>query len=157
MRNTIIYILLIITLLPCVASCTRGERDYSSWTELPASGWAYGASIRLWPLDTTLRYNDSLVHRPLLLGLTHANDYAYSNVWLEVTYESDRLRYRDTVNIRLSDIYGRWLGSGFGSGYQREVELSPGADIDLRRPVIVRHIMRLDTLRGIEHIGISVK
>ena len=57
----------------------------------------------------------------------------------------------------LADIYGRWLGSGFGSSYQREITLKPRADIDLTRPVDVRHIMRLDTLRNIERIGITVE
>lgn len=138
-------------------SCHRGKRDYSAWVELPAKGWAYGDTVSLQPLDTGLYDNDTLVRRPLYLGLSHDNDYEYSNIWLEVTYRSGRLMYRDTLNIRLCDVYGRWLGSGFGPGYQQEVMLTPRADLDLTLPVTVRHIMRVDTLRGIDRIGIAIK
>ncbi len=139
-----------------VASCGRGERDYSRWENLPVEGWAYGDTVSLVPIDSTLPGNDSLVHRPLRLGLAHSNDYPYSNLWLEVTYTGESYMYRDTVNVTLADVYGRWLGSGFGANYQHEVMLNPRADIDLTRPVTVRHIMRVDTLRGLDRIGASV-
>ncbi len=138
------------------ASCSRGERDYSRWQHIPNEGWAYGDTIFLLPVDTALPDNDTIVNRRLHLGLTHDNDYPYSNVWLEVTYTGTGRRYRYTLNIPLADIYGRWLGSGFGSDYQREVTITPAADIDLTVPVEVRHIMRLDTLKGIDKIGILV-
>ena len=147
----------IAALWAAVASCGGGERDYSRWQTLPVEGWAYGDTVLLVPVDTALPGNDSLVHRPLRLGLTHANDYMYSNLWLEVTYVGESHMYRDTVNVTLADVYGRWLGSGFGSNYQHEVTLNPRADIDLTRPVSVRHIMRVDTLRGLEKIGVSVR
>ena len=63
---------------------------------------------------------------------------------------------RDTLDIRLADVYGRWLGSGFGASYQREVTVSPAAVVDITRPVALRHIMRVDTLQGIEQVGIEV-
>lgn len=140
-----------------ITACGDGQRDYSRWDNIPAAGWAYGDTLRLLPADTTLYGNDSIVARPLTLGIVHSGDYAYSNLWLEVTYHGRSHLYRDTVNITLSDVYGRWLGKGFGSEYQREVALSPQADIDLTREVEVRHIMRIDTLRHITRIGIAVK
>lgn len=138
-------------------SCGRSGRNYSRWIQLPGEGWAYGDTLKLLPVDTTLADNDTSVVRPLYLGLSHSNDYPYSNLWLEVTYHGVKSSYRDTVNVRLADVYGRWLGSGFGVSYQHEFMLSPDADIDLMRPVEVRHIMRVDTLHGIEMIGVAVK
>lgn len=140
-----------------VASCSDGKRDYSRWTDLPACGWAYGDTISLLPVDTTLHDNDSLVRRPLRLGLAHSNSYPYSNLWLEVTYHGGVGSYRDTLNVVLADVYGRWLGSGFGANYQHEIVLNPRADIDVTRLVTVRHIMRVDTLRGLDRIGVSVR
>ena len=154
----IVYILTAIAALwVAVASCTGGQRDYSRWTDLPARGWAYGDTVSLLPVDTALHDNDSLVRRPLRFGLTHSNDYPYSNLWLEVTYRGEESSYRDTLNVSLADVYGRWLGSGFGANYQHEIVLNPRADIDLTRPVTVRHIMRVDTLRGLDRIGVSVR
>lgn len=148
--------LISIICLLLAASCSRGERDYSRWAEIPRQGWAYGDTLLLIPADTSLTDNDSIVNRELSLGIVHSASYPYSNLWLEVTYHGTGHLYRDTVNLTLADIYGRWLGAGFGSSYQREITLTPAADIDLTRPVEVRHIMRLDTLRHIERVGISV-
>ena len=149
--------MLLASLLALAAGCGRGGRDYSRWTHLPAEGWAYGDTLMLVPADTALADNDSLVSRPLRLGVVHTSAYPYSNLWLEITYRGDHKVYRDTVNLTLADVYGRWIGKGFGSYYQREVLLTPEADIDVRRPVAVRHIMRLDTLRHIDRIGVSVE
>lgn len=157
MRNLIHIIIAIAALGAAVVSCGHGDRDYSRWVHLSEKGWAYGDTVRLVPVDTGLPDNDSTVIRPLYLGIAHSNDYPYSNLWIEVTYHGVNAGYRDTVNITLSDVYGRWLGSGFGASYQHEVMLSPHADIDLNREVEVRHIMRVDTLRGIDMIGIAVR
>lgn len=156
MRNLIYTIMMAVACVATVASC-GGDREYSRWVNLSADGWAYGDSLTLVPADTSLADNDSIVHRRLMLGLSHTNDYAYSNLWLEVTYSGDGCSYRDTVNIMLADVYGTWLGSGFGANYQHEVVLNPEADVDLTRPVVVRHIMRVDTLKGIDKIGVSVR
>lgn len=156
MKRLFHIIIAIAILSVAVVSCSDGQRDYSRWTDLPQEGWAYGDTLCLTLVDTSLVENDSLVRRPLSLGLTHTNDYPYSNLWIEVTYHGDGMYYRDTVNVTLADVYGRWLGSGFGANYQHLIELNPRADIDLTRPVLVRHIMRVDTLRGLDRVGVSV-
>lgn len=146
-----------IVCLILAASCGRGERDYSRWTSIPAEGWAYGDTLALTPADTTLNDNDSLVRRALRLGIVHTSAYPYANLWLEVTYRGGAAIHRDTVNLTLADIYGRWLGKGFGSFYQCEAALDTDAEIDVTQPVLVRHIMRVDTLRNIDRIGISAE
>lgn len=134
-----------------------GERDYSSWANLPQEGWIFTDTVSLLPVDTSLTDNDSLVNGAIKVALRHGNSYRYSNLWLELTYHTDNRRtVRDTLNIRLADVYGRWLGSGFGASYQQEVTVKPDGVIDVTRPVAMRHIMRVDTLRGIEQVGIEV-
>lgn len=149
---------LIILLFTLLAAGSCGKRDYSSWQHLPADGWAYADTISLMPVDTTLTDNDSVLNGALHLALRHSNAYPYSNIWLELTYRnSDSHTIRDTINLRLADLYGRWLGSGFGAGYQRELTVSPQTSIDLTKPMRLRHIMRVDTLQGIEQVGIFIK
>lgn len=139
------------------AACGGHDRSYSNWAQIPDDGWAYGDTISLVPVDTTLADNDSTLRAPLKLGVSHANDFPFANLWIEVTYRGDNRMYRDTINITLADIYGRWIGKGFGPGLQHEVTLTTHADIDVRKPVSVRHIMRVDTLHGLKMVGISVR
>lgn len=144
-------------IVACLATACGGKRDYSCWADLPPGGWVYGDTVSLLPVDTTLHDNDSLVDGTLKVALRHSNGYRYSNIWLEMTYSTDGHRLvRDTLDIRLADVYGRWLGSGFGASYQRGVTVSPSAMIDLTRPVKLRHIMRVDTLREVEQVGIEI-
>ncbi len=159
MRSTTYIIIAAISILALLAACGRGKRDYSSWQQLPADGWAYNYTISLLPVDTTLTDNDSILNGSTLhVALRHSNAYPYSNIWLELTYHGDGpYLLRDTINMPLADLYGRWLGSGFGAGYQHELIVNPDTRIDLTRPVALRHIMRIDTLRGVEQIGILVE
>lgn len=140
-----------------LTACGPENRDYSRWADIPADGWVYTDTVSLLPVDTSLTDNDSLVNGAIKVALRHGNAYRYSNVWLELTYRTDGRRIvRDTLNIRLADVYGRWLGSGFGASYQKELTVSPSTVVDVTRPVELRHIMRVDTLRGIEQVGIEV-
>lgn len=156
MRSLLFYIASSLVIL-FLTACEGGRRDYSRWANISPEGWIYADTVLLLPADTSLHDNDSLVNAALKVALRHSNAYLYSNIWLELTYHTDNHRLvRDTLNIRLADVYGRWLGSGFGASYQREVTVSPAAVIDITRPVALRHIMRVDTLQGIEQVGIEV-
>lgn len=152
----LLYISLILTL--ALGSCAGGGRDYSSWAQIPAEGWLYADTVSLLPVDTSLTDNDSIVSAAAVkVALRHSSAYPFSNLWLELTYHCDGHRMmRDTINMRLADVYGRWLGSGFGASYQQELTVSPSAVVDVTRPILLRHIMRVDTLHGIEQVGIEV-
>ena len=60
----------------------------------------------------------------------------------------------DTVDVRLADTFGRWYGTGIGVSYQRIDTIYPSISIPVGAPVTVRHIMRVDTVTGIEQIGL---
>lgn len=135
---------LIITML-FLTACTGGEE--SAFVNLPEKGWAYGDTITFGGFDGRGIY---------YVTVGHDSEYPYSNLWLEVTPvdSTGAAIRRDTVDMVLCDRFGRWQGHGFGGSYRLEIPVKP--EQPLPRPAAefkIRHIMRLDTLRGIDAIG----
>lgn len=139
----------IIALTALLASCADSG-DFSHFSTLPDSGWAYGDTIGF---DTDRL--DSLSTGTLYLSLRHTNDYHYSNLWIEVTCDDNGRQRRDTLNLRLADNFGRWQGKGFGATRQMKTEVARNITPRPGSKVWVRHIMRVDTLCGIREIGVS--
>lgn len=133
--------------------CTDHPGSFSSYTPVDGvHGWAYTDTIAFLPQGL-----DSAGQQALSIGMRHTAKYPYRNIWLEVSYMQEGHTLRDTLGIELADKYGRWLGSGLGPTYQIECVLPHLVSISDSTPVYVRHIMRLDTLRGIEQIGITLR
>lgn len=142
-------LILIIMIALCLGACTPGHNDYSDFKNIKSQGWAYCDTLRFIP------ETDSVSHGSLTLALRHNNNYLYSNLWLEVGYHKvNGSIERDTVNIILADVYGRWQGSGIGSYFQTETVLDRNYTFNDVDSVSVRHIMRCDTLDGITQVGL---
>lgn len=140
---------ILITILLCLGACVPGHNDYSQFENIPAEGWCYNDTLTFIPEP-----KDSSATGVLTLALRHNNDYIYSNLWVEVSYLNDSATVTDTLNIELADIYGHWYGKGLGSRFQTEDTVSTSFHTVKGSPVKVRHIMRTDTLDGIEQVGI---
>lgn len=138
---------LVTIIMLVLGSCTGGED--SIFHNIPEQGWAYRDTLSFAPMQG---------QGTLLLAVRHDAAYPYSNLWLEVSARDPRkgVILRDTVNLRLSDRFGRWLGKGFGGSYQLEVPVSGSVSLDSASVVNVRHIMRLDTVRGLDQVGIRL-
>lgn len=144
--------LFIITLLTlCLGACTPGHNTYSEFRNLSQNGWAYNDTICFTPSIT-----DSVAYGDLSIALRHNNNYHYSNLWIEINYSTNNSSTIkcDTINILLADIYGKWHGSGLGTSYQIEKKISENFKIRKGDSLIIRHIMRVDTLNDIEQIGL---
>lgn len=113
---------------------------FSAYSRLPQRGWAYG--------DTVSFTTDSTATAPLLLALRHNESFPFRTLCLEL---SDSTR-RDTMCIDLADSYGRWLGKGVGNSLQLAAPIPFAAKPASR--LNIRHIMRVDTLTGIEQLGL---
>lgn len=134
------------------ASCVdRGS--FSDFHTLPDSGWAYGDTVAF-----TVSRADSVAPAAVKVAVRNNNDFPYSNLWLEVSCRNatGATVSRDTVNLRLADPYGRWTGKGFGASYQTEATVRPRAVIENGSRITVRHVMRADTVAGIEQLGITL-
>ncbi|TGY03289.1 gliding motility lipoprotein GldH [Muribaculum sp. NM65_B17] len=145
----ILSIIAIMTL--CLGACVPGHNDFSEFRNLPVKGWIYDDTVKFVP-----SIEDSIATGLLTVAIRHNNEYEFSNLWLEVTRNTpEGIVRRDTVNLELADIYGRWHGNGFGASYQYSDTVQYPASIINGSPIMVRHIMRVDTLCDIEQIGIT--
>lgn len=135
-----------------IAACSDKHKRFGKFTAIPDKGWAYNDSIVINAagLDTT----DT--PQRLKIGVRHDNDYDYRNLIMEITYRNGTRLMRDTVDMELADIYGAWSGSGLGPTYQAETVVNTSARIPDSATITIRHVMRLDTLRGIRQIGIII-
>ncbi len=131
-------------------SCSPSASDYSSFTDLPARGWNYGDTVCFQIAA------DSIRPRSISVAIRHNDDYEYRNLWLEVSYtDADSSLRRDTVSMELADVYGHWLGQGLGTSYQIQKKVSDSVKLLPGAAVMVRHVMRTDTLRGLRQIGVE--
>lgn len=143
-----------------MCGCTGGR--HSDFATLDAAkGWAYTDTLVFTTMDTTRQDLGKYERRPhpmtTYVAIRHNDSYPYANLWLEATYTDSKGQPRiDTLNLRLADEYGRWKGKGFGSSYQIEIPLGSRVRADSLSTVRIRHIMRVDTLRGVDRVGINL-
>lgn len=138
-------------LVAALTSCSDRHSSVADFRDVDPAGWAYGNPLKYSPNGL-----DSTKPRRLLLTVRHSNAYPYRNIWLEVTTQTLGTKFLDTINIELADVYGRWHGTGFGPSYQYEVPVGDAKNIGDTTLISVRHIMRVDTLRGVEQIGFTI-
>lgn len=134
-----------------LTGCEQRHGSYSHFVNLGDRGWAYANSVKITPEGL-----DSIEMRRMEVAVRHDNDYPYRNIWLEISYSTSGKLVRDTVQLMLADPYGRWLGKGFGPSYQISLPLGARFRIPDSTEIYIRHVMRVDTLKGIEQIGLFV-
>ncbi|MCC8070612.1 MAG: gliding motility lipoprotein GldH [Bacteroidales bacterium] len=150
MTRTALSKLLVIVVSAALLACNHRD-EYSAFATLDPQGWAFD-SVLTFEVDTL-----ASGQLPMAVALRHNNSYPYRNLCLEVRYTLlDNRGGCDTIDIEMADHYGRWRGKGLGASYQllvempQRVELLPGSNVN------IRHIMRVDTIRGIEMVGLSI-
>lgn len=151
-RNIVRFVLIFASIGTLIAGngCNNGE--FSRFAELPEAGWAYGDSILISTAGIAGKHQSEMT-----VALRHNDKFPYRNLWIEVSHpEADGKIHRDSINIELADIYGRWLGKGFGASYQCQATLPHKVNIPDSATVKIRHVMRVDTIHGIEQIGITL-
>lgn len=141
--------------LASMSACSEpsSPSEDAAFEALSDEGWAYGDTLHF-PISDEVA--DSLGSARMALCVRHSDAYLYSNLWLEVSTPvagTDSMRV-DTVNVALADVYGKWYGKGVGVSFIKTDTLHGRYEFDKRRPASVRHIMRLDTLRDLEQIGL---
>lgn len=140
-----------LVLLLALAACSERHDNYARFEDIPPQGWPYGLTI-----DFNTPGVDSVQAHTIEVSVRHTSSYPFSNLWLEVKVKEGNKFNIDTLEMLLSDSYGRWIGKGFGPTYQMTAPLPDRYFITDSTQVFIRHIMRADTVRGIEQVGITL-
>lgn len=129
-----------------LCSCSYNPNDYSCFSHIdPEEGWRYGDTFVYLP-----EIADSVARGTLSLYVRHTNDYPFSNLWVELQTQ----QRRDTICLELADVYGNWHGTGLGSSFQLQEVVLPSFTMVNEAPLRLRHIMRPDSVTGIEQVGL---
>lgn len=145
---------LTIPVLLAACSCSYNPNSYSCFSDIdPIEGWEYGKTLVYMP-----EIADSIAEGKLALFVRHNNDYPYSNLWVEVSYQQPGdsghiVLTRDTFSITLADIYGKWQGRGQGSTFEKIDTLYLDYTLINGAPLRLRHVMRPERVTGIEKVG----
>lgn len=129
--------------------CDGPSNDWSGYRQMPGREWVYADTLRFTPVHV-----DSLCAGRIVVAVRHDADFLYRELWIETTVKDGGRERRDTLAIPLADSFGRWQGCGIGTSFQitdtveRPFVHASGSN------VTVRHIMRCDTLPGIEQVGL---
>ncbi len=122
--------------------------------DLPQSGWFSNNAVAF-----NVNIEDSLQNYNFGISIRNSINYRYSNLYVFMITEFPNGNVsRDTIEFILADDAGKWLGKGWGSVKENDILLNS----NLRFPLtgdykfLIQHAMRVDTLKGINSIGLSV-
>ncbi len=140
---------LFVALMSMLVACSSSEES-AAFESLPINGWAYGDELVFADVCA-----DSVAQGKFMVAVRHTDAYLYSNLWLELTNpDADGNLRKDTLNVILADTYGNWRGKGSGVSYVAIDTLDATYFFDSQKAPRLRHIMRVDTLKDVEQIGL---
>lgn len=114
-----------------------------------------------WCISHTVRFNIEIPEDgtyDLSTGIRHTTDYEMANLWCFIQVsDSARVLFRDTLNIKLAEPDGRWLGNGFTlKSIEKELNKNPHLTQG-KYTCEIEQGMRIECLKGIKNVGFIVK
>ena len=149
--NRLLPLVAALAVMAATFACKTSD-EQGCFVAVDTAGWNYGDTLRF-DLGTA---EDSVIDGRLALVVRHTAGYAYSNLWLEVSYPAADSLSPDTFNVRLSNSFGDWYGKGLGLSYQLTDTVGRRLKLSTPATLSVRHIMRVDRLEDIEQIGVLI-
>jgi len=141
-----------LTLLGFLCLSCHPDILFEEYRNIPDEKWCINHTVRF-----KIEIPENGTYR-LFTGIRHTTDYEMANLWcfLQVS-DSSRVLFRDTLNIKLAEPDGRWLGNGFTiKSIEKELNkkpfLTPG-----EYTCEIEQGMRMQCLNGIKNIGFIVK
>ncbi len=145
-----------------IVCCSPRHDDPGQFIDIDPQGWLYGQKLTFEPgadsvfIRPARHIPVSNEHSHIELTVRHSDAYPYSNLWVELAYPTGDTVVCDTFNLVIADRYGKWLGNGTGPSYQKRDTLVTRLRVNDNPHLTLRHIMRVDTLREIEQVGMRM-
>ena len=149
-----IFYLLVLILVAGVTACDK-NRIYEAHVGIPNEKWAIDNSVLFNPTI----HDTAAVHN-IYLNIRNSNAYDYSNIFLFIRTTSPTGQFiQDTLEIKLADEHGQWLGRGvasvfFSRGIFKENVRFPNVGTYTFE---ITHGMRTRELEGIRDVGLRIE
>jgi gliding motility-associated lipoprotein GldH len=136
------------------SSCDS-KRFYEENKVLEKSTWS-SSDKAIFDVDIT----DNKAAYNYYINVRNTGDYQFSNLYLflQTTFPDGRVA-RDTIECRLADYNGKWLGSGITSIKFNRLLFQKGVKFPQKGKYIfeLEQAMRIKDLKGISDIGIRLE
>ncbi|QJP35914.1 gliding motility lipoprotein GldH [Nonlabens sp. Ci31] len=144
-----------------VSSCDE-QLVNAEYHDLPQTGWAIEdvATFKIPPQDSLTSYN-------VFINLRNTHDYEYNNLWLisQMKFPQGKV-VTDTLQYRMTEADGSFLGSGANDVYENKLWLKKGFRFreSGTYQIALKHAMRKTgevngdaQLKGILEVGYSIE
>lgn len=150
-----IFLILIILATTLVFYSCDSNRYFEQNQKLVDEKWYYqdAPNFEFDMVDTNSMFN-------FYINLRNTNDYPFANLYVFINSEfPDGETARDTIELQLAAMDGKWLGSGKGRYKYNQFILRRAMKFVQTGTYrfSIEHGMRRDTLKGISDIGIRLE
>ena len=142
---------LVVSLISC-----DSNKVYEEYIEVENAIWQKEnvASFKFEAKDTSQAHN-------LYINVRNTGDYAYSNLYLFVTLQGPNgSLLKDTIDCKLADKSGKWLGNGIGDLWDLQMPYIGGFKFAQKGEYVfsLEQAMRVENgLDGITDVGLRVE
>jgi gliding motility-associated lipoprotein GldH len=150
-----------VSLFTAISICLLGQYAckfsvlYEKAEDIPKGLWSVNS-----PVTFAVPITDTLNYYSIVFSLRNNNNYPYSNLFLFVdTYSPAGNSRRDTIEMTLANIKGKWLGKGISGVWQNKFYFRK----NIRFPqsgeykIKISQAMRDKSLEGIMDVGIKIE
>ena len=146
-------VILLLASIVMLFSCTTGTL-YEETLVIGPSGWNQDDF-----LSFSIPVEDTIGHYDFSLLVRNDARYNYSNLFLFIrTTAPAGQEIKDTIEIRMADERGKWLGKGIGGKYTRKIPFKTQVKFPQKGSytIEIEQGMREENLEYITDLGLSV-
>ncbi len=103
--------------------------------------------------------DDTIQAYDFYINVRNTADYRYRNlyIFMDTKFPNSHMS-RDTLELMLADVEGKWLGKGWGAVKENSILISANMRFPLKGHYTfkMQQAMRVDALEGISNVGIRV-